>query len=50
MAEGHVLDAVQRGVSADSSDCYCHSVSLIDVESCLGTILFVPDDNRVFGC
>src|SRR5437867_598011 len=50
VAEGHVLDAVQRWVSADSSNRYCHSISLIDIESCLRTIFFVPDDNRVFGC
>src|SRR2546426_2215869 len=50
VAQGHVLDTVQCRVSPYTAYRYCHSVSLIDIESCLRTILFVPDDNRVFGC
>src|SRR2546426_8352872 len=50
VAESHVLDTVQCWVPPDPSDRYCHSVSLIDIEPCLGTIFLFPDNNRVVRC
>src|SRR4029077_14381296 len=47
VAERHVLDTVQRRVSPDPSNSYCHPVPLIDIESCLRTIFLLPDNNRV---
>src|SRR5712691_290464 len=49
VAEGHVLYTVQRWVSPDPSDRYCHSVPLIHIEPCLRTIFLLPDNDRVFG-
>src|SRR6267143_5114734 len=50
VAKDHVLYTVQRRVSPYSANRYCHSVSLIDIEPCLRTILFLPDDNRMLVC
>src|SRR5438309_5850884 len=50
VAEGHILDTVQRRVSADPSDGDRHPISRIDIEPCLRTIFLLPDNDRMLGC
>src|SRR6266568_6111421 len=49
VAEGHVLDTVQRWVSPDPSNGDRHPISLIDIEPCLRTIFLLPDNDWMLG-
>src|SRR5260370_37776422 len=48
VAEGPVLDTVQRGVSSEPPDRYSHPVSLININPCLPPTFLLPPNNRAF--